>query len=485
MFQRSAGVLMHISSLPGPYGIGDFGEGFRAFVDLLHEMRMGWWQILPLCPVGMGDSPYSSYSVFALNPLFVSPQELVAAGLVTQEQAKAAEYMGSPYSTAYAFTRESKARLLRQAYENMQQVERQVAAFSAQQAYWLEDYAMFMAGREANGGLPWWEWAHAPQPEAAAYYRFEQYVLRTQWEAAHAYARRQGVRILGDMPIYVSRDSAELKGRPGLFQTDENGAPTHVAGVPPDYFAKDGQLWGNPLYDWDAMEKDGYQWWLSRIGCSLELYDAVRIDHFRGFHRYWAVPAQEVTAVKGVWKDGPGMRLFDKVRQTYGDAAIVAEDLGAWDQGLKRFLLQAGYPGMKVMQFGFSTPDSDHAPHRYTEQSVAYTGTHDNNTILGWLWETPAEEKKRLLQYCRYAGENWGEGGGRSEVIRAIITTLWQTGAGIAIVPVQDMCGFGADTRMNIPGEADGNWKFRMAPDTLQQIDTVFYRELNTVYARG
>ena len=257
-----------------------------------------------------------------------------------------------------------------------------------------------------------------------------------------------------------------------------------MAGVPPDYFSEDGQLWGNPLYDWGKMKQDGYRWWLQRIGSSLKIYDAVRIDHFRGFYRYWAVPANAKTARIGTWEPGPGMELFHAVNASFPNPQIVAEDLGCEEEGLVQFLQQAGYPGMKVMQFAYYGWDSIHLPYKYTENYVAYTGTHDNDTMLGWLWSAKPEERSQLLAYCRFTGD-WGSGGPQSPVLRAIFETLWQTPARMAILPVQDLCGYGTDTRMNLPGEAEGNWCFRMTEESLRQIDTAYFRQINERYGRA
>lgn len=481
--KRSAGVLLNISSLPGVYGIGDFGRGARDFVDRISEMGFTVWQTLPLCPVGSGNSPYSSVSAFALNGLYVDPDALVQEGYITAEEAAAARYPGEPYSVDYAFVKQSKENLLRLAFGRFDG--NQMARFCEENAYWLDGYAEYMAGKRANQGAHFADWTVEAQPQDAQYFRFEQYILDKQWRALKQYANAHAVRIFGDMPIYVSHDSADFRSNPGLFLTNPDGKLSKVAGVPPDYFSADGQLWGNPLYDWAAMKRDGYDWWMKRIGHSLELYDIVRIDHFRGFHRYWAVPADAKTAKEGAWEAGPAMDLFGKVNATFQNPAIVAEDLGTIDEELLEFIEQTGYPGMKVMQFGFDSFDSLHLPHKYTANCVAYTGTHDNDTMLGWLWAIPMEEKLQLLKYCRFHGDNWGEGGWHSPAIREIITTLWQSAAGLAVLPIQDMCGFGTDTRLNIPGKAEGNWCFRITTDALDKIDREFFKEINQVYGRA
>ena len=482
MINRSAGVLLNISSLPGKYGIGDFGYEARSFVDFISGMGFSVWQTLPLCPVGGGNSPYSSISAFALNPLYISADLLVREGYISKEQAENALYHGSPYSADYPYAKRVKTELLAEAYKKVDM--EKLAEFIEENIAWLPDYAHFCAGKEANGGAEFWDWINDIDTSRADYYCFEQFIAFSQWAELKKYANEKGVSIFGDMPIYVSRDSADFYAAPEQFQVDDAGRLTSVAGVPPDYFSADGQLWGNPLYDWEHMKKDGYSWWINRIAHNLKFFDYLRIDHFRGFDRYWAVPAAAKTAKEGEWVKGPGMDLFEKVAEKLGSPNIIAEDLGTVDESLKEFLEAVGYPGMKVMQFGFTTEDSDHAPYKYLPNCVAYTGTHDNDTMLGWLWAIPMEEKLRLLSYCRYHGIKWGEGGPKSEVIREIISTLWQTAAGMVIIPVQDMCGFGTDTRLNIPGKAEGNWEFRITQEALDTIDKEFFVKTNKIYGR-
>lgn len=482
MLSRSSGVLLNISSLPSRYGIGDFGKGGRDFADLLSDMGFSVWQTLPLCPVGAGNSPYSSVSAFALNYLYVNPDTLAEDGYITAEEARSALYPGEPYSVDYDFVKDSKQRLLRLAFDRFDRSK--MADFIEENAGWLDGYAKYMAGKKANNGAVFTEWVNEPDKEDMDFYRFEQFILYGQWQGLKSYVNSKGIKMFGDMPIYVSFDSADFYANPGLFLTGPDGRLTKVAGVPPDYFSADGQLWGNPLYNWEKLKDDGYDWWIKRIDHSLSLYDIVRIDHFRGFHRYWAVPAGASTAKEGAWEDGPAMELFSLVNEKFDSPAIVAEDLGTVDEGLLEFLKETGYPGMKVMQFGFDSPDSIHLPHKYLPNSVAYTGTHDNDTMLGWLWAIPMEEKLRLLEYCRFYGDNWGEGGWHSPAVRAIVTTLWQSAAGLTILPVQDMCGFGTDTRLNIPGKAEGNWQFRITEDALSKIDREFFRKINKTYGR-
>ena len=482
MFERSAGVLLNVSSLPSPYGIGGFGEETHHFVNLLSKMGMAWWQILPLCPVGEGNSPYTSVSAFAINPLYVDIDSLIQDGYLEDGESQLFLYAGGPHQVDFTLVKQSKSRAMRLAFSRANKSD--YASFVQEQEGWLDHYARFMAGKVANGDKGWWEWETEGQTEDYDYYCFEQYVLYQQWKRVKDYANEKGIRIFGDMPIYVSLDSADVWGNRALFQLDETAKPTQVAGVPPDYFTSDGQLWGNPLYNWDKMKQDGYQWWVSRIGAALKLYDAVRIDHFRGFYQYWAVPADATTAQTGHWENGPGMDLFSRINQQFQNPPIIAEDLGVSDDGLVAFLAQTGYPGMRVMQFGFAQGEKGHLPHGYHHNTVAYTGTHDNDTLLGWLWSASQEERERLLEYCRFEGGDWGQGGPNSPAIRSIVTTLWQSAADITILPMQDICGFGTDTRINIPGVPEGNWGFRFTRQALDSADTGFYRHLNQLYGR-
>ncbi|MGN1097472.1 MAG: 4-alpha-glucanotransferase, partial [Clostridia bacterium] len=314
-------------------------------------------------------------------------------------------------------------------------------------------------------------------------FTYIQYLFFRQWEDLRSYARERGVGIIGDLPIYVAMDSADVWADPRAFQLDERNVPAEVAGVPPDYFTADGQLWGNPLYDWDAMKKDGYSWWVRRIENSLRLYDAVRIDHFRGFSAYWEVPVDK-SAKFGEWKKGPGMDLFSTLAKAHPNAAIIAEDLGDIDDDVIKLVKDSGFPGMGVMQFAYiSDEDNPHLPHNYTKNTVAYTGTHDNNTILGWLWESNPGSRQYALDYCGFTGD-WGVGGPESPVIRCILRTLWRSGAAVTIVPIQDLCGFGGDCRMNKPGVADGNWNFRVTKEALDSIDAAGIRGITELYRR-
>jgi 4-alpha-glucanotransferase len=365
---------------------------------------------------------------------------------------------------------------------------------------WLTDYALYMALKEAEGQKPWWEWEekHARYFECvkdifsfeseAAFWKFVQYIFFEQWNKLKKYANKKGIAVIGDMPIYVAMDSADVWANINQFLIDEKTLTAKkVAGVPPDYFSEDGQLWGNPIYNWENMKKDGYTWWLSRLEQALSTYDTVRIDHFRAFASYWEIPAESETAKIGEWVDGPKMDLFDAVFSRFGkDAPIIAEDLGTFGEDVIKLLDDTGFPGMRVIQFGFDPGgDSTHLPHNAPANSINYVGTHDNNTLLGWLWEASESERDFALDYCRFDKRSfWGDGGYRSPSCRSIIETVWQSASNVAVISLQDMCGFGSDARMNTPGIAEKNWRFRTTRDTIDSIDTEYFRRINALYRR-
>ncbi|MBR6594763.1 MAG: 4-alpha-glucanotransferase [Clostridia bacterium] len=493
---RRSGVLLNISSLPSPYGIGVLGKEAREFVDKISSMGFGIWQILPTTPIGCGNSPYASPSAFAGNVLYIDPDALVAEGLITPEERGYACYQGSPYTVDYDAVTAAKDNLLRAAYGRATaELLAKVEAFGESHPY-VSCYALFAALKDATGGKPYWEWGDYADygyalskregiKDEYGYRLFCQYLFFTQWAALKTYANSKGVKIFGDMPIYVSDDSAELWARPELFQLDpKTGRPERVAGVPPDYFSEDGQLWGNPLYNWKAMKEDGYSWWADRIRAGTELYDILRIDHFRAMASYWSVPATAETAKEGKWVKGPGMPLFKALDGKY-EGEIIAEDLGVFGEDVVKLLEGTGFPGMRVLQFGF-TPDeeSEHLPHNYVRNTVAYTGTHDNNTLLGWLWAASEEEREFALDYCGAAREGWQQGGTYAPACRKLIEAVWRSVADTVIVPLQDMCGYGSDTRMNIPGMPEGNWAFRATKDTLAAVDEAYFARLNRIFGR-
>lgn len=495
---RASGVLMPVSSLPSHFGIGVLGEETKRFIRKIKNMGFSYWQVLPLNPPDFYGSPYASDAAFALSFLYIDPQGLVRDGLVKETDIERSVYYGSPYTADYEFVAKSREELLRLAYGSITEALRgKIEDFCAENQ-WCGSYSLFMAAKKKFGNKPWYEWdesfarfesavKHADAlAEEQDFYKFVQYTAFSQWRAIKQYANENGVKILGDMPIYVSMDSADVWANRGLFELDDRSfIRKRVSGVPPDYFSEDGQLWGNPLYNWVAMEKDNYRWWCERIRASLKLYDTVRIDHFRAFASYWAIPAESKTAKTGEWADGPKMKLFDAVKKELGEVPIVAEDLGVFGEDVVKLLEDTQFPGMRVIQFGFDPGgDSTHLPHNYPQNTVAYVGTHDNNTLLAWLWEASPQERKFALDYCGFEGENWGGGGYHSPSCRKIIETVWRSSAKLAVISFQDMCGFGADARMNVPGRAFGNWQFRTTEDTINQMDSVYYRQLNDLFRR-
>lgn len=505
LFPRSSGVLLHVSSLPGDFGIGTFGKEARAFVDQLSEMGCTWWQVLPFGPIDAFNSPYKSLSAFAGNIYFIDPQGLGEAGLLTAAEVEGAKINHNPYSVDYTTIKATRLSLFRLAYTRLTEERKEnIANFVQANDHWLTDYALCQAIQKEQSGRPWTQWTddflkrRDPKALDAATKRLEdeihfqyflQYIFSTQWQSIKEYAGTKGIQIMGDMPIYVDIESADVWVHPQLFEIDAEGHPISVAGVPPDYFCEDGQLWGNPLYHWPNMEKTGYAWWIQRLKHTLTLFDAVRIDHFRAFSAYWAVPGDAPTAREGKWLPGPGMKLFDAFTDAidFSTPRIIAEDLGVMDEGVISLLADSGLPGMGVLQFGFiEDGDNQHLPHNYSKKTVAYTGTHDNNTLLGWLWELLPCQRENALAYVGYTGQgdDWQVGGPKSPSCRAFIRALWQSGASIAIVPIQDLCGFGGDTKMNKPGQADGNWAFRVAPEALKSIDVSFIKALNQLYKR-
>lgn len=499
MNKRSAGVLLPIASLPGPFGIGTLGiEAFR-FIDRISDMGFSWWQILPIGPLDGGNSPYAGNSAFAGNPLLIDPSALCEVGYLTREEAMSAVYSGTAHTVDYAFAAKNSERVLRLAYARITEPNRAaIHAFAAENP-WAEDYALFMAIRERQNGAPWQEWgtyacyANAVRDRAVfadgiAYYLFVQYLFYQQWNAVKTYAAKKGVGILGDIPVYVALDSCDVWAHPEQFELDEQTLqPKRVAGVPPDYFSEDGQLWGNPLYNWDVMKQRGFDWWLGRLNHALKLYDTVRIDHFRGLASYWAIPADARSAKEGCWEEAAGKDLFAALFAQNPQPSVVAEDLGVFGEDVEELLRYTGFAGMRVLQFGFDPwddADNIHRPHCYPKNALAYTGTHDNNTLLGWLWEATPKEKETALRYCGYEGGDWGCGGPHSPVCRALIETLWRSAADMAFVPVPDMCGFGKDTRLNVPGVPQDNWRYRVVTQDLDRIDAAYFRAINALFGR-
>lgn len=494
--KRYAAVLMSISSLPSRYGIGGFGEETEKFLSFLKTCGFSALQVLPFNLPDFGNSPYGSCSAFAGNYLYIDPKRLYDDGLLTKTDLSHAEYHGSPYTVDYDFVYRTKKRMVKQAFLNgFGRLAPAVRSFSAQNP-WVLDYALYMVLKEKNGGAAWQEWPKeerefqtafaniASHQDAMDFYLFEQYLFAHQYEKIKRFAEQIGVAIIGDIPIYVAADSVDVWKNPSLFCLDEAYFPREVAGVPPDAFSADGQLWGNPVYNWPAHKKEDYAWWLSRLGRTLELYDVVRIDHFRGFASYYSIDAKLGDAKAGVWKKGPGCDLFDAVLERFDRERIIAEDLGTYSEDVAELLKTTGIRGMRVIQFGFAGGDSTHLPHHYGPECLAYIGTHDNNTLLGWLWESSEQERTTALSYCGFCGNDWGQGGYHSPSCRAVIETVWKSAAAITVIPFQDLCGFGRDARMNIPGVPKDNWRFRTTAETISGIDRDYFCRINELYFR-
>ena len=461
--KRASGVLMHVSSLWGDYGCGSFGKEAKAFIDFLKKSGFSYWQVLPFCMPDEYNSPYKSYSSFSLNPCFLDLPTLFAKGLVTAEELESARQT-SPWLCEFDRLRKERLPLLKKAASRVKD-RRAVDEFFRGEPQLLS-FCRYMAEREGEG------------EEGAEAWKFIQYELFCQWQEVRRYAKARGVKLIGDVPIYVSPESAEMKSEPQMFQLDKEGRPLKVAGVSPDYFCEDGQLWGNPLYDWKAMKKDGFRWWRERIGFMSRLFDAVRIDHFRAFASYWAIPAEAETAREGKWVKGPGMPLVRALKEAAGEMEIIAEDLGDITPDVVKLVEDSGFPGMRVFQFGFlGEKDSIHLPHNYPANCVAYTGTHDNNTLLGYLWELDDATRREMLAYCGHVGD-WGRG------CESILRTVLASHARLTVFPVQDLLGFGCDTRLNTPGKAENNWAYRVTKEQLEALSCEEFYRLNQRYCR-
>ncbi len=468
---------MHISSLWGDYSVGSFGEAAREWIDFLSDCGFTYWQTLPFCLPDEVNSPYKSFSAFSGNPYFIDLPLLCTAGLVTEE-----ELAGALQSTPY-YCEFDRLALERNAL--LAKASKRADAAPIEEFMRLhpevEAFCRYMALKKANGDKVWTEWTvDTPDEDVLRLWYFSQYAFFTQWADIKAYANKKGIKIIGDIPIYVAHDSSDVWASPEQFQLDELGMPKSVAGVPPDYFSEDGQLWGNPLYDWDRMKADSYSWWKRRLAHMLELFDGVRIDHFRGLEAYYSIPADATTAQNGKWVKGPGYDFIKEIKPLCGDKLIIAEDLGEITPKVEALVKKSGFPGMRVFQFGFlGEDDSTHTPHNYPANCVAYTGTHDNNTLFGFIMEASLEERKRVFEYCGYSGSRCEES--VDYMLRAVFASHAET----VIIPVQDMLGYGADTRMNKPGLAKGNWSYRITRDQFCSLNREGFKALNRIYARS
>lgn len=473
--ERASGVLLHISSLYGDYGIGSFGKEAKEFIDFLKSCGFSYWQVLPLCMVDECNSPYKSFSAFGGNPYFIDLPSLFEDGLITKAELDESRQK-TPYTAEYKRLAEERFKLLKKASERVLN-RNEIEEFIDNNKY-LSDFCKFMSLKDSNKNLPWYEWKKTDTSTLFTW-KFIQYTFFKQWEKVKAYANQKCIKIIGDIPIYVSLDSADVWGNREQFLLDEKGRPKRIAGVPPDYFSADGQLWGNPLYNWENMKKDGYHWWLDRISHNLKMFDGVRIDHFRAFESCWAVEYGSKTAKCGEWLKGPGVDLIYEIQKVQGTHIIIAEDLGHITKEVEELVKVSGFLQMRVFQFGFfDNENNPHLPHNYVKNCVAYTGTHDNNTLLGYLWELDSDKRRRMLEYCGFKGDNWENG------YDNMIRTVFSSHAELVILPIQDLLGYGADTRLNIPGKSDGNWQYRVTKEQILSIEKNKFLRLNELYKR-
>jgi 4-alpha-glucanotransferase len=492
-FERSSGILLHPTSLPGPYGIGDLGPAAHRWVDWCAGAGCKLWQVLPLGPTGYGDSPYQCFSAFAGNPFLLSPDLLLQDGLLRADDL-ADMPAWDPGKVDYGAIFRWKPALLEKTFRRflaapLPGLQTLFDEFRAASAFWLDDYALFAAIKESGGGGPWGAWPaelrkRAPAALAQAReslrdsilrYSFYQFLFFRQWDDLRAHARSRGLQIIGDLPIFIALDSADVWAHPDLFCLDEDRRPTAVAGVPPDYFSPTGQLWGNPLYRWDVHRYSGYAWWLDRIRAALRTVDILRIDHFRGFAGYWEIPSGSPTAETGRWVPGPGADFFAAVEKYLGGLPVLAEDLGVITPDVVELRERFALPGMKVLQFAFSGPDNPFLPHHHVPNCLVYTGTHDNDTARGWYESAPAQEKDFARRYLGIDG---------SDFSRDLVRAAWRSVAVFALAPMQDLLDLGPAARMNFPGRLGGNWEWRITGESLSPQLQQALRELNFLYHR-
>ena len=494
---RTTGVLLPISSLPSKYGIGCFSKNAYDFVDWLKAAGQCYWQILPLVPTSYGDSPYQSFSTYAGNPYFISLEALIEEGVLTEEECDSVDFGDDESSVDYEKMYKGRYKLLRLAYERSNVSHNEAYnRFVDENSWWLKDYALFMSVKDIFDGKPWNEWAEDIRLRydyAMDYYRrecyfdieFHQYMqfkFYEQWMKLKSYANYNGVRIIGDIPIYVAMDSADAWAHPELFQLDKDNVPMAVAGCPPDGFSATGQLWGNPLYNWDYHKNTGYAWWMERLGYVFKMYDVVRIDHFRGFDEYYSIPYGVENAMTGHWEKGPGIDLFNRMKQVLGDREVIAEDLGYVTDSVRWLVAESGFPGMKVFEFAFDSRDSgsanDYLPHNYIPNSVVYSGTHDNETLKGWFEAISDEERQMARDYiCDYHTPD-------DKIYLSFISTILMSKSDLSIIPMQDYLGLDNTCRTNTPSTVGKNWKWRVTEEQLSEELRDKLRELAMRYGR-
>ena len=496
MFERSSGILFHPTSLPGKYGIGTLGKEAYAFIDFLKKSRQKLWQIFPLGPTGYGDSPYQSFSSFAGNPYLIDFDLLIEAHLLSEEDLRDVFFGDNEEYIDYGAVYNQKYPLLRKAYENFKssdnhEMRENLEHFKRENASWLNDYSLYISLKNHFNGLPWNEWAHDIKnrehgamehyknelADDIEYHNFIQFLFFKQWGDVKRYANENGIKIIGDIPIFVAADSSDAWANPEIFLFDEERKPVKVAGVPPDYFSATGQLWGNPLYNWQKLKETNYSWWVERVRANLSTCDIIRIDHFRGFEAYWAVPYGDDTAINGQWEPGPGIDLFNAIKSQLGKLPIIAEDLGLMTQGVIDLREATGFPGMKILGFAFdSGEENDYLPHTYTKNCVVYTGTHDNDTLIGWFQKAKEEDRQFARDYLNSRSDD--------EIHWDAIRGAWSSVASMAISPVQDFLGLGSEARINTPGVAAGNWQWRLRHGVLTDELAERIAKLTRVYSR-
>ncbi len=491
---RRAGVLMAISSLPSKYGIGCFSKEAYEFVDDLKEAGQSIWQLLPMGPTSYGDSPYQSFSTFAGNPYFIDPEVLIKKGYITRKKCDSYDFGNDPERTDYEKIYKSRFRMLREAFKKADPEDKGFKAYAKKNAFWLDDYALYMAVKASFDNKSWQEWDDDIRlrrkealekyrnkfREEILFYKLVQYEFMLEWEELEAYAHSKGISLVGDLPIYVALDSADAWANPKLFQFDEDLRPIAVAGCPPDAFSADGQLWGNPLYDWERHKKEDFAWWMKRLESCFDQYDIVRIDHFRGFDEYYSVPYPAKNARKGSWKKGPGYELFRVMKEKLGKREVIAEDLGFLTPSVIRLVKKTGYPGMKVLQFAFDPrEESDYLPHNYTANCVVYTGTHDNDTTLHWFETLKQKDRKYAMRYLDMPADIK-----RGDISWCFIRSALSSVASLVIIPMQDVLSLGGKARMNMPSTLGGNWEWRMKEGAFNKAKKRRLLKMTEIYGR-
>ena len=493
MTKRSSGVLMHITSLPGQFGIGTFGKSAYDFVDFLEETKQTYWQILPLTTTSYGDSPYQSFSAVAGNLSLIDFSLLKEEGLLEESDYSNVNFGDNPEKIDYALLFEVRRPILEKAVANTtknSEVLAEIEKFEVENSSWLADYAEYMAIKESFGYQSFIHWDEdikngeeiarekyrTELQDSIRYYTVTQYFFFKQWLALKEYANNKGIRIIGDMPIYVSADSVEMWTMPELFKVDENNEPLYVAGCPADDFSPTGQLWGNPIYDWVKHKEQGFSWWIYRVQESFKIYDVLRIDHFKGFSDFWQIDRDAENAVNGTWEAGPGIELFQKIKEKLGDLPIIAENLGFIDEKAEKLLDDSGYPGMKILQFAFPGEDNLDRPHHYTQNSVAYTGTHDNDVVNGWYEKLSESEQELVSEYLNRRNDE--------TITEAMIRGIYSSVSDYAIVTMQDLLDKDATSRMNVPSTVGGNWEWRMLAEDLTEERKEFLKNITVRYSR-